>query len=127
MGRRHTPGPAGCRLSVADLQRAVRGTGVTGLVSLWERSARYPNEADWERLEKVLGTRFQRAGRPKGIRRNWFDWPRGPHSAKPSAFSDLVEQVSPGPYVELFARQPRLGWDHWGRGYETARAREGIL
>jgi N6-adenosine-specific RNA methylase IME4 len=40
------------------------------------------------------------------------------HSQKPSAFLDLVEQVSPGPYVELFARSPRLGWDSWGYGWE---------
>lgn len=44
----------------------------------------------------------------------WFQWPRGAHSAKPEAFQDLVEQVSPGPYVELFARRDRLGWDTWG-------------
>ncbi len=48
----------------------------------------------------------------------WYQWPRGAHSAKPAAFGDLVEQVSPGPYVELFARAPRLGWDSWGKGYE---------
>lgn len=57
----------------------------------------------------------------------WFNWPRrrgAPvgegqrrstmHSAKPEAFLDLVEQVSPGPYLELFARRNRLGWDTWG-------------
>lgn len=49
----------------------------------------------------------------------WFNWPRRAHSEKPPAFFDLVERVSPGPYVELFARQPRLGWDHWGYGVET--------
>lgn len=50
-------------------------------------------------------------------------WPRiGAHSVKPAAFGDLVEQVSPGPYLELFARAPRLGWDSWGHGYETERA-----
>lgn len=48
----------------------------------------------------------------------WYVWPRRRHSAKPPAFGDLVERVSPGPYVELFARAPRLGWDSWGRGYE---------
>ena len=48
----------------------------------------------------------------------WFAWPRGPHSVKPAAFCDIVEQVSPGPYVELFARAPRLGWDSWGYGFE---------
>lgn len=42
------------------------------------------------------------------------------HSSKPQAFLDLVELVSPGPYAELFARAPRLGWDSWGNGYEGA-------
>jgi N6-adenosine-specific RNA methylase IME4 len=36
------------------------------------------------------------------------------HSAKPEAFYDMVEVVSPGPYVELFARRARFGWDYWG-------------
>lgn len=46
----------------------------------------------------------------------WFNWPRmdRAHSRKPDAFLDLVEQVSPGPYLELFARRQRLGWDTWG-------------
>ncbi len=51
--------------------------------------------------------------------RNWWTWSRGRHSEKPAGFLDIVEQVSPGPYVELFARQPRLGWDAWGHGYEN--------
>jgi N6-adenosine-specific RNA methylase IME4 len=48
------------------------------------------------------------------VETRWFTWPRGVHSAKPDAFLDLVEQVSPGPYLELFARRQRLGWDTWG-------------
>jgi N6-adenosine-specific RNA methylase IME4 len=36
------------------------------------------------------------------------------HSAKPEGAYDLIERVSPGPYLELFARRGRLGWDHWG-------------
>ncbi len=54
-----------------------------------------------------------------------FDWPRGRHSAKPTEFLDLVERVSPGPYVELFARAPRLGWDSWGHELTAAVSREG--
>lgn len=46
--------------------------------------------------------------------RQWWLWPRGEHSAKPDAFLDMVESVSPGPYLELFARRQRLGWDTWG-------------
>ena len=45
----------------------------------------------------------------------WFNWPRtGKHSAKPEAMQDMVERVSPGPYLELFARRERLGWETWG-------------
>lgn len=36
------------------------------------------------------------------------------HSRKPDAFLDMIESVSPGPYLELFARRQRLGWDTWG-------------
>lgn len=36
------------------------------------------------------------------------------HSAKPDAALDLIERVSPGPYVELFARRARFGWDYLG-------------
>ena len=36
------------------------------------------------------------------------------HSRKPELFLDLVEQVSPGPYLEMFARRNRMGWDTWG-------------
>lgn len=50
---------------------------------------------------------------------SWYEWPRGKHSEKPSAFYELVETVSPGPYLELFARRRRLGWDGWGFEYPT--------
>ncbi len=46
--------------------------------------------------------------------RDWWEWSRSEHSAKPEAFLDIVESVSPGPYLELFARRNRLGWDTWG-------------
>ena len=36
------------------------------------------------------------------------------HSAKPDDFFALVERASPGPYLELFARKKRTGWDVWG-------------
>jgi N6-adenosine-specific RNA methylase IME4 len=49
----------------------------------------------------------------------WWAWPRASDSVKPGGFLDIVERVSPGPYLELFARQPRLGWDAWGYGVET--------
>lgn len=36
------------------------------------------------------------------------------HSRKPDEFYDLIEECSPGPYLELFARFCRSGWDQWG-------------
>lgn len=45
----------------------------------------------------------------------WFEAPRpGRHSAKPETFYQLVESCSPGPWLEMFARQPRNGWVLWG-------------
>ena len=53
----------------------------------------------------------------------WYQWPlQSEHSRKPDAFGDLVEQWCPGPYVELFCRRPRFGWDAWGHGYEGQAA-----
>ena len=45
---------------------------------------------------------------------NHFAAPRTVHSAKPDRFYELVERVCPGPYLELFARRRRYGWDVWG-------------
>ena len=36
------------------------------------------------------------------------------HSRKPDESYDLIERCSPGPFLELFARYPRDGWDQWG-------------
>jgi N6-adenosine-specific RNA methylase IME4 len=35
-------------------------------------------------------------------------------SEKPEVFYQVVETTSPGPWLELFARQPRNGWVSWG-------------
>ena len=40
------------------------------------------------------------------------------HTTGALVVDDAHLEESPGPYVELFARQPRLGWDAWGHGYE---------
>jgi N6-adenosine-specific RNA methylase IME4 len=42
--------------------------------------------------------------------------PRGEtaHSRKAEGFLDLIEASCPGPYLELFARRNRLGWDTYG-------------
>jgi N6-adenosine-specific RNA methylase IME4 len=56
-------------------------------------------------------------GRPK-IKsrsvRSIFSAPVGKHSEKPSAFFSLVEELSDGPYAELFARRHRPNWSCFG-------------
>jgi N6-adenosine-specific RNA methylase IME4 len=40
---------------------------------------------------------------------------QGMHSRKPEVFLDLIEEVSPAPRLEMFARRARLaGWHYWG-------------
>jgi N6-adenosine-specific RNA methylase IME4 len=36
------------------------------------------------------------------------------HSRKPVALYSVIEEVSEGPYLEMFARSKREGWDSWG-------------
>lgn len=40
--------------------------------------------------------------------------PRREHSRKPDEVYDRVEALCEGPYLEMFARSSRPGWDSWG-------------
>jgi N6-adenosine-specific RNA methylase IME4 len=40
------------------------------------------------------------------------------HSRKPDEIFPIIEACSPGPYLELFARQKRKGWESWGNETE---------
>ncbi len=44
---------------------------------------------------------------------------RGAHSEKPEEFRKVIELVSPGPFVELFARKKVPGWHAWGNEIES--------
>lgn len=61
----------------------------------------------------LLGTR----GHPKRIHkdvRRLLISPRREHSRKPDETHKRIERLVPGPYLELFARTARPGWDTWG-------------
>ena len=58
---------------------------------------------------------------------NHFAAPRTVHSAKPDRFYEIVERVSPGPYLEIFARRRRYGWDVWGNEAPTEQASQATL
>lgn len=40
--------------------------------------------------------------------------PRREHSRKPDCVYERIERLVAGPYLELFARNRRSGWDAWG-------------
>lgn len=40
--------------------------------------------------------------------------PRREHSRKPDEAYERIEALCEGPYLEMFARFPRPGWDSWG-------------
>lgn len=117
-------------VSRRDLDAAMGTSDMAGWwLSRIETRCACPTNEQWGQIKRVLGIGGEMdalvakinggkgAGGPVNLIRapgRWFVWPRGKHSAKPEAFLDLVEQVSPGPYLELFARRDRLGWDTWG-------------
>jgi N6-adenosine-specific RNA methylase IME4 len=62
-----------------------------------------------------IGNPFGQGGRhSQATNGTLFEWPRGRHSEKPDQFFDLVETLSPGPHLEMYARTTRLGWSSWG-------------
>lgn len=48
--------------------------------------------------------------------------PVGAHSAKPDEVHRRIERLLVGPYLELFARNPRPGWQTWGDELPPAMA-----
>lgn len=45
---------------------------------------------------------------------NYMSSRKREHSRKPDEQYELIESCSKGPYLELFARGTRPGWDYWG-------------
>jgi N6-adenosine-specific RNA methylase IME4 len=57
------------------------------------------------------GARTKAAGRRQV---NYVSSRKREHSRKPDELYPIIEACSPAPYLELFARHPRLGWWQWG-------------
>lgn len=50
---------------------------------------------------------------------SWMFAPLQDHSHKPEEQYAIIERVSPGPYLELFARRHQPGWDAWGNEIDS--------
>lgn len=61
----------------------------------------------------LLGRRGNARRRARDVREIVLA-PVGPHSAKPDEVQARIERYCAGPYLELFARRRRPGWDAWG-------------
>jgi N6-adenosine-specific RNA methylase IME4 len=92
--------------------KALMGGGLGGAYGISTEFCLYCRRGKLPALNKVGGT--------------WFNWKRPydergkpRHSAKPPEFYALVEHVSPGPYLEMFARQKRSRWHAWGNEVEN--------
>lgn len=117
-------------ISRADVDKHMGTSDMAGWwLSRIETRCACPTNEQWSQLRDFLGVGYdydalvaeinarkgtERQETQQAVLGRWFTWGRGAHSAKPEAFLDMVEQVSPGPYLELFARRNRLGWDSWG-------------
>jgi len=79
----------------------------------------------WTRKSQESVFLFTR-GRPerlsRGVRQLVETKPRE-HSRKPDEVYARIEQLVPGPYCELFARQAWPGWTAWGDQSELFKAR----
>lgn len=69
----------------------------------------------------LLGVRGKaRLGFAEHSFRSWMHVSRSAHSRKPDKIRRLVELVSPGPRLEMFARQQHNGWDAFGDQIERS-------
>lgn len=66
----------------------------------------------------ILGTRGKAPVQFHG-QATWLFAPLQDHSHKPEEQYPLIQRVSPGPYLELFARRRQPGWDAWGNEIDS--------
>ena len=99
-----------------------------GSMRVWHKKQPGPgmwfqNDAEFVRLG-VLGRQFRRP--PAEVKAMLGYFPRavfvasreGPHSTKPDIFYRETLAISPGPYISLFQRFKREGWEGWGNEYD---------
>jgi N6-adenosine-specific RNA methylase IME4 len=71
----------------------------------------------------LLATRGRPKRLHKGVRQAIIE-PRREHSRKPDCAHDRIERLVAGPYLELFARARRRGWDAWGDGVDIRKGEQ---
>lgn len=89
-----------------------KGTGVL----LIDQRSFFTGMGFWTRANPeqcLLATRGHPKRRASDVRKLVVA-PRREHSRKPAEVYDRIEALVEGPYLEMFARSARAGWDAWG-------------
>lgn len=82
------------------------GSGMGGTFKVSTEFLIFATKGKVDAIEKINGTWFQKKRQYVG------GYPC--HSKKPDFFYELIERVSRGNRLELFARNKRESWDAWG-------------
>lgn len=101
------------------------------IVFVWEKLGRNGEPrmgmGYWSRKQAevcLLATRGSPRRLDKGVPQ-LISAPRREHSRKPDEQYARIERLVDGPYLELFARRRREGWDAWGDQLPRHRSRAG--
>lgn len=119
------PSPEGCLLWLWTtrnyrgwahwLIESLRFKYVTDFV--WVKTGR-PGLGQWARSQHehlLLARRGKVSPPPTYLRAESVQYaPREKHSQKPELFYELIESISPHPFIEMFARAARSRWTVWG-------------
>jgi len=92
-------------------QKNIMGGGLGGAYRISHEQLLFCTRGNLKATDRVLGTVFNEK-RPYV---NGFPC----HSKKPDKFAEMIERVSPGTRIELFARSKRFGWSVWGNEVES--------
>jgi len=104
-------------------QKVIEAWGFTysGLAWEWIKfnpvTGKYAFGCGYGTRKNVEPCLLARRGKPVLKNRSVRDFlfsPRRAHSQKPDEQYGLIEAMFDGPYLEMFARQRRFGWDAWG-------------
>lgn len=88
------------------------GGGLGGTFGVTTEYLIFATKGKLKSCERIIGTWFE-------VKRKYVNgYPC--HSKKPDFFYELIEKVSPGKRLEMFARNNRKGWDVFGNECENS-------
>ncbi len=88
------------------------GGGLGGTFRITTEFLIFATKGSLKASETIIGTWFY-------VKRKYINGAPC-HSKKPDFFYELIEKVSPGEKIELFAREQREGWDVFGNEVENS-------